>query len=292
MKKIKGTGVALVTPFRKDRSVDFKSLQNLVEHVIKGGVDFLVVMGTTAEAVTLSANEKDAVLNYIIEKVNGELPIVLGLGGNNTQEVTDTLKNKDFTGVDAILSVAPYYNKPTQQGLYYHFKEISSASPVPIIIYNVPGRTSVNISAETTVKLAEEFDNIFAVKEASGNMEQIMQIVKNKPKDFTVLSGDDALTMPLITVGVEGVISVTANAYPKQFSEMVSAALENNIKKAKKIHYELLDFTNLIFFEGNPAGVKAALQKMEVISKYVRLPLVTASRSLCLKLEKFISNYK
>ena len=284
-----GTGVALVTPFRKDGSVDFNALHKLVNHVIDGGVDFLVVMGTTAEAVTLNKDEKNAVINYIKEVNNKRLPIILGMGGNNTQEVVSSIKYTDFTDISGILSVAPYYNKPGQSGLYKHFKEIATVSPVNVVLYNVPGRTASNISAETCLKLAHDFENIVAVKEASANFDQIMQIIKNKPENFAVISGDDALTLPLISVGMNGVISVTANAFPKEMSEMVSNASKSNMKKAGELHYKLLDFTNAIFEEGNPAGVKAALEYLNILSNNLRLPLTKVSRTLNKKIENLVN---
>ena len=276
--KLKGTGVAMVTPFRNDDSIDFNALEKLTRHLVKGGVEFLVVMGTTGENPTLSVQEQEAVLNHIADVSEKKLPIVFGIGGNNTQAVINRIKNTDFTNIDAILSAAPYYNKPTQKGLYIHYKNIAGVSPVPVILYNVPGRTSVNISAETTIKLANDFENIIAVKEASGNLNQVMQILKNKPKDFTVLSGDDTYTLPYISLGMKGVISVTANAYPKQFSDMVRAALKHDIKTAQKLHYKLLDFTEALFSEGNPGGIKAALEILGICKKYVRLPLASVSR--------------
>ena len=277
-KKLTGTGVALVTPFRVDDSIDFNSLKKLVEHVINGGVEFLVVMGTTGENPVLSQQEQKAVFDYVLEVSEKKLPLVFGIGGNNTQAVVNTIKNTDFTNIDAILSATPYYNKPTQKGLYIHYKTIASACPVPIILYNVPGRTSVNLSAETTLKLANDFENISAIKEASGNLDQIMQIIKNKPADFTVLSGDDTYVMPYISMGMEGVISVTANAYPKEFSDMVRASLKYDFKTAQKLHYKLLDLSNSLFSEGNPGGVKAALEILGICDKYVRLPLASVSR--------------
>ena len=243
-KKLTGTGVALVTPFRVDDSIDFNSLKKLVEHVVSGGVEFLVVMGTTGENPVLSQQEQKAVFDYVLEVSEKKLPLVFGIGGNNTQAVVNTIKNTDFTNIDAILSATPYYNKPTQKGLYIHYKTIASACPVPIILYNVPGRTSVNLSADTTLKLANDFENISAIKEASGNLDQIMQIIKNKPADFTVLSGDDTYVMPYISMGMEGVISVTANAYPKEFSDMVRASLKYDFKTAQKLHYKLLRLKN------------------------------------------------
>lgn len=277
-KKLTGTGVALVTPFRVDDSIDFNSLKKLVEHVVNGGVEFLVVMGTTGENPVLSQQEQKAVFDYVIEVSEKKLPVVFGIGGNNTQAVVNTIKNTDFVNIDAILSATPYYNKPTQKGLYIHYKTIASACPVPIILYNVPGRTSVNLSAETTLKLANDFENISAIKEASGNLDQIMQIIKNKPADFTVLSGDDTYVMPYISMGMEGVISVTANAYPKEFSDMVRASLKYDFKTAQKLHYKLLDLSNSLFSEGNPGGVKAALEILGICDKYVRLPLASVSR--------------
>lgn len=289
-KKLTGTGVALVTPFRNDDSIDFSSLKKLVEHVVTGGVEFLVVMGTTGENPVLSQQEQKTVLDYVIEVSEKKLPIVFGIGGNNTQAVVNTIKNTDFTNIDAILSATPYYNKPTQKGLYIHYKTIASACPVPIILYNVPGRTSVNLNAETTLKLANDFENITAVKEASGNFDQIMQIIKNKPDDFTVLSGDDTYTMPYIAMGIEGVISVTANAYPKEFSDMVRASLKYDFKTAQELHYKLLNLSNSLFLEGNPGGVKAALEILGITSKYVRLPLASVSKGTYKIIETFMKD--
>lgn len=276
--KLKGTGVAIITPFKKDLSIDFNSLDKLVKHLIKGGVNYLVVLGTTGETATLNKDEKLAVLNCVIESADNKVPIVLGIGGNNTYEVVNTIKNTDFTNIDAILSVAPYYNKPTQAGIYKHYKEISSASPIPIILYNVPGRTGVNISAETTLKLANDFKNIVAIKEASGNFSQIMNIIKNKPENFSVISGDDAITLPLIFAGANGVISVTANALPKEVSEMVQASLKGDHKIAKKLHYKIFNFSENIFLEGSPGGIKAALKHLSISEEFVRLPLEPVSR--------------
>ena len=287
-----GTGVALITPFRKDGSVDFNALDKLVKHVINGGLDFLVVMGTTAEAVTLSNDERQAVINYIKEVNNNKLPIILGIGGNNTQEVVSKIKQTDFEGISGILSVAPYYNKPNQTGLYKHFKEIATACPVNVVLYNVPGRTCSNISADTAVKLANDFKNIVAIKEASGDFNQIMQIIQNKPEGFEVISGDDALTLPLISIGVKGVISVTANAFPFEMSEMVANAIKYNGKKAQTMHYKLLDFTNAIFEDGNPAGIKAALEVLDIVQNYLRLPLVKVNRTLYKKIEKLVHDIK
>ena len=290
-KKLKGTGVALVTPFHKDGSVDFKGLEKLVEHVIKNGVNYLVPLGTTAESVTLSKDEKTAVQDFIVEVNSKRVPIVLGIGGNNTQEVINCIKKTDFDDVDAILSVSPYYNKPSQKGIYEHYKLIASASPVPVILYNVPGRTGSNILAETTLSLAHDVKNIIAVKEASGNLEQVMQIIKNKPKDFLVISGDDALTLPMIALGADGVISVAANAFPKDFSDLVHQALKGNFEKAKELQYKLIDIINLLFVEGNPAGVKAALNILKICSEYLRLPLTEVSKPTHNKMAALINAY-
>lgn len=275
--KFTGTGVAIVTPFRNDGSVDFKSLGKLLEHVIKGGVNYIVALGTTGESVTLTKDEKKAVINFVLDTVNDRIPVVVGIGGNNTQEVLDTINSNDFSGIDAILSVSPYYNKPSQQGLYLHFKAIATASPVPVILYNVPGRTGSNVSAETTLKLAHECKSIFAVKEASGNLGQVMQIINGKPKDFLVISGDDALALPIIAIGGSGLISVIANAYPKDLSEMVNYALKGDLPKANQLHYKLLEMVNALFEEGNPPGIKALLEILKITHNVVRLPLSTVS---------------
>ena len=276
--KFIGTGVALVTPFRKDESIDFKSLEKLVEHVIAGGVDYLVVLGTTGESVTLKQDERFAIVDFVKEINNKRVPMVVGMGSYVTRDVINSLKTYDFDGIDAVLSVTPYYNKPNQKGLYEHYKRIANESSVPIILYNVPGRTGANINAETTLKLAGDFDNIVAIKEASGNIPQIMQIVKNKPEDFLVISGDDALTFPLISLGVSGVISVVANAFPAQFSEMVGLTLKEKIKEARVIHYQLIDLIEALFADGSPGGVKAALQHIGIMQSYVRMPLASVNR--------------
>jgi 4-hydroxy-tetrahydrodipicolinate synthase len=276
-KKFLGTGVAIVTPFRNDGSVDFKSLGKLLEHIIKGGVNYVVALGTTGESVTLSKDEKKAVVNFVVDTVSGRIPVVVGMGSNNTQEILDIINHNDFTGIDAILSVAPYYNKPSQQGFYLHFKSIASVSPVPIILYNVPGRTGSNITAETTLKLAQEFETIIATKEASGNLAQVMQIIKHKPKDFHVISGDDALALPIIAIGGSGVISVIANAYPKELSDMVNHALKGDLNRANSLQYKLLDIINAMFEEGNPSGIKALLEILKLVHSHVRLPLAQVS---------------
>lgn len=270
----------MVTPFKKDKSVDYDALTKLTKHLINGNVDFLVVMGTTGENPTLSINEQEDILNHIVKVSEKKLPIVFGIAGNNTQAVLERIKKTDFKDIDAILSATPYYNKPSQKGLYSHYKAIAEESPVPVILYNVPGRTSVNLSAETCIQLANDFDNIVAVKEASANLDQIMQIIKNKPKGFRVLSGDDTYTMPFIAMGMDGVISVTANALPKQFSKMVNASLKYDIKLAKELHYKLLDFSNSIFIDGNPSGIKAALEVLGLMEQNVRLPLEPVSKNV------------
>ena len=294
MKNYKGTGVALVTPFNSDKSIDYESLQKLVEYVINGEIDYLVVMGTTAENPTLNSIEKQSVIKFIVEKNNKRVPIVLGVGGYDTNAVIENIKQVNVNEIDAILSVTPYYNKPNQNGLYEHFSAITKNSPLPIILYNVPGRTGVNISASTTLNLAKNFNNIIAIKEASGNIEQIMEIIEKKPIGFEVISGDDRLTLPLVSVGAIGVISVVANALPKDYSNMVKLSLEGKFLEAKKLHYKLLEFNRLIFAEGSPAGVKCALKKLNIIKNYLRLPLVPVSDELSMKIENFLkkSNIK
>ena len=288
MDKIKGTGVALVTPFNNDKSVDYKGLENLLNHVINGGVDFLVLMGTTGESTTLSKTERMEVVDFCKKINNGRLPIVLGIGGNNTMQVVADIKAANLENVAAILSVSPAYNKPSQEGIYQHYKMISESSPLPIIVYNVPGRTSSNISAATTVRLATDFKNIVGVKEASGDMDQIMKILKNKPADFVVLSGDDGLTLPMIHMGAEGVISVIGQSHPKDFSDMVSFGLSGNKKLANQIHYKLYDFYRPLYAEGNPVGVKACLEMLGICKAVVRLPLVEASNTIKNELKKLL----
>lgn len=280
MKKLEGTGVALVTPFKEDRSIDFDGLTRLLEHVIKGGVDYLVVLGTTGETATMDTAEKDAVLDHVKQVNQSRLPIVLGIGGNNTAALLNEFKRVDLNGVTAILSASPYYNKPTQEGIYQHYKSLSEHSPLPIILYNVPGRTASNISAETTLRLANDCENIIAIKEASADMAQVMQIIKDRPEGFLVISGEDALTYPIITCGGEGVISVVANSQPKLFANMVRAARKANLDEAREKHYDLYDFINLLFMEGNPGGIKAALNAQQICADYMRLPLWQISNKL------------
>lgn len=292
MKKfdIQGTGVALVTPFHKQGNVDFTSYEKLIEHVINGGVDYLVCMGTTSEYPTLNNQEILACLEFAIEVNANRVPIVLGMGGNDTRTLVDHIKKTDFSNVSAILSVTPYYNKPSQKGLYAHYKAVAEASSVPVILYNVPGRTGVNITAETCLQLANDFPNIIGIKEASGNIMQCMDILANKPQNFAVVSGEDALVMPLMSLGMQGVISVTANALPQQMSEMVNLCLKSNYKKAKIIHEELLPFSKAIFEEGNPVGIKAALEILGICQNNLRLPLVKSSKSLYSKIQSILNN--
>ncbi|MGC8804031.1 MAG: 4-hydroxy-tetrahydrodipicolinate synthase [Bacteroidales bacterium] len=290
--KFSGTGVAIVTPFRYDDSIDFTALHNLVEFQVENKIDYIVVLGTTGESVTLSADEKRAVVDSVLEAVNGRVPVVVGIGGNNTQDIINKIKQFDFTGIDGILSVSPYYNKPTQGGLYEHFKAIASVSPVPIILYNIPGRTGSNMCAETTLRLASDFRNIVAIKEASGNLNQIMEIIKGKPSHFEVISGDDLLALPIVMLGGKGVISVVANAYPFQMSELIRLALAGKIDEAKKIHYSLLTLINLLFVEGNPAGIKATLEIKKLTSAHVRLPLVKVSQTTYAKIEEQVKVLK
>ena len=274
MANIKGMGVALVTPFKADMTVDYDALRKLVEYQVSSGADFLAVLCTTAETPTLTPEERSQVRRLVIEQVRGRVPIVLGCGGNNTMAIVEELKNGDWKGVDAVLSVVPYYNKPSQEGLYQHFMAIANASPVPVILYNVPGRVGVNMTAATTLRLANDNPNIIAIKEASGNFDQIDDIIKNKPASFTVLSGDDGITFPLITLGAEGVISVIGNAFPREFARMVRLALNGDYNNALTIHHRFKELFSLLFVDGNPAGVKAMLNAMGYCENVLRLPLV------------------
>jgi 4-hydroxy-tetrahydrodipicolinate synthase len=277
MESLKGMGVALVTPFDSNKNVDFDSLKKLIEYQIDNGCNYLVVMGTTGESATLNTEEKAEILKFSVKINQGRLPIVYGVGGNDTMAVCQQLKSLDLTGVDAILSVSPYYNKPTQEGIYQHYKAVSASTELPIIVYNVPGRTSSNITAATTLRLAEDFGNIVAVKEASGDLEQVMNIIQNRPKDFLVISGDDAITLPMIASGGDGVISVVGNAFPKEFSTMVHYAMNNEMENARKFHYKVFDIVDLLFCEGNPAGIKEACREAGLMENNLRLPLVNTS---------------
>lgn len=267
-------GVALITPFKEDESVDYDALSRLVEYQLQNGTDYLVVLGTTAETPTLTDNEKKQIVELVISKVNGHIPIILGEGGNNTHAIVEKLKKNDYTGIDGILSVVPYYNKPSQEGIYQHYKAIAEASLLPVISYNVPGRTGVNMTADTTLRIANDFPNIVAIKEASGNMSQMDEIIKRKPEHFDVISGDDGVTFPLITLGAIGVISVIGNAFPKEFSRMTRLALEGDYNSALTIHHSFNELFNLLFVDGNPAGVKCMLNMMGYIENKLRLPLV------------------
>ena len=275
----KGTGIALITPFKQDHSVDVEALDKIVSHVIDNGADFLVVLGTTSEAPTLTAEEKKLVINTILKTNNNRLPVLLGMGGNNTQAVIEAVRTQDFTGIQGILSVVPYYNKPNQRGMKAHFEAIADASPVPVVVYNVPGRVGVNLQAATCVDLAKH-PNIIAVKEASGNLQQIMEILRDKPADFDVLSGDDGITQPLMAIGAQGVISVAANAYTKPFSRMMRAMKEGRTDEALRLHYAMLKMNQLIFADGNPAGIKCLMSHMGLCENVLRLPLVKANEKV------------
>ncbi|EGK01710.1 dihydrodipicolinate synthase [Dysgonomonas gadei ATCC BAA-286] len=267
-------GVALITPFKDDESVDYDALLRLVDYQLQNGTDYLVVLGTTAETPTLTEDEKKQIVELVVSRVNGRIPIILGEGGNNTRAIVEKLKKNDYAGIDGILSVVPYYNKPSQEGIYQHYKAIAEASSLPVISYNVPGRTGVNMTADTTLRIANDFPNIVAVKEASGNMSQMDEIIKRKPENFDVISGDDGVTFPLITLGAIGVISVIGNAFPKEFSRMTRLALEGDYNSALTIHHSFNELFNLLFVDGNPAGVKCMLNMMGYIENKLRLPLV------------------
>ena len=287
MQSLIGTGVALVTPFKKDFSVDVEALKTIVNFQIDNGIDYLVVLGTTAESATLSKPEKELVIKTIVEANKGRLPLVLGVGSNNTADVVEELKSGNFSDFVAILSVSPYYNKPTQEGIYQHFKAIAEASPIPIILYNVPGRTSSNMLPSTIIRLATDFKNIIAVKEAAGDIVQAMKLIQDKTKDFLVISGDDMLTLPMILAGGSGVISVIAEGFPKQFSEMVHLGLNKRVDNAYKIHYLLADSIDMIFEQGNPAGIKEVFKSLGLSENTVRLPLVNVNEDLANRLHNF-----
>jgi 4-hydroxy-tetrahydrodipicolinate synthase len=292
MKKFRGTGVAIVTPFKNDSSIDFAALGRIVNHVINGGVNYIVVMGTTGESSTLTKDEKKAIISYVVEVNDNRVPLVLGIGGNSTQEVINCIRHANLCGVDGILSVAPYYNKPNQRGLLQHFKAIATCSPIPVIMYNVPGRTCSNISSETCIELANECENIVAVKEASGDIAQIMRIIKGKPDNFSVISGDDMLTIPVIAAGGTGVISVLANAFPAATSELVANSLKSNYKSARELQFRYLEMIELLFIDGNPAGVKAMLSIMNLCLNNLRLPLVPVTKTMYTRIQKAIDEVK
>lgn len=285
MKKFRGLGVAVVTPFKNDTSIDFSAMGRIVEHLISGGVNYIVLLGTTGESVTLSKDEKNAIASFVTEAVDKRVPVVLGIGGNSTNEVISNIRHTCFDGIDAILSVVPYYNKPGQKGLYQHFRQISTSSPVPVILYNVPSRTGCNLLPETCMELAHDCDNIIGIKE-SGTLEQVMRLVKDKPEDFLVISGNDMDALPVIASGGSGVISVLANAYPADWNEMVNQALKSNYKAAREIHYKYLEMIDMLFADGSPAGIKAIMNSMNLCQNILRLPLVPVNRSIALRIAK------
>ena len=288
----KGLGIALVTPFKSDGSVDYESLTRLVEYQLDNGADFLCILATTGETPCLTADEKKKIKELVISLAKGRVPILMGCGGNNTAAVIEELKTSDWHGIDGVLSVCPYYNKPSQEGLYQHFKSIAAATKLPVVLYNVPGRTGVNLQASTTVRLAEDCPNIVAIKEASGNLEQVDEIIKNKPDDFDVISGDDSLTFPMISCGAVGVISVIGNALPKEFSKMIRLEFRGEYEGARKIHHKFTDLFSLLFVDGNPAGVKAMLHEMGMIENVLRLPLVPTRISTLQKMSEIMKELK
>ena len=288
----RGLGIALITPFTENGAVDYDAMKRIVEYQLSNGADFLCILATTGETPCLTKQEKEDIKKYIIDLVAGRIPILMGCGGNNTSAVVDELQNGDFKGIDGILSVCPYYNKPSQEGLYLHFKAISSATSLPIVLYNVPGRTGINLKAETTVRLARECENIVAIKEASGSLEQVDEILKNKPEGFAVLSGDDSLTYPMIACGADGVISVIGNALPKEFSRMIRLEKNGEFEAAVKIHHKFTDLYSLLFVDGNPAGVKALLHEMGYIKNVLRLPLVPTRVATVQKMSQILKDLK
>lgn len=287
MQSLIGTGVALVTPFKKDFSVDTEALTRIVNFQIDNGIDYLVVLGTTAENATLSQDEKEVVINTVIEANNSRLPLVIGVGGNNTHEVVTELKTRDLSKFVAVLSVSPYYNKPTQEGIYRHFEAIANASPLPIILYNVPGRTSSNMLPSTVIRLANDFKNIVAIKEAAGDIVQAMKLIQNKPDGFHVISGDDMITLPMVLAGGSGVISVIGEGFPRQFSDMVRLGLQRKVDEAYKLHYLLAESIDMIFEQGNPAGIKEVHKTLGLSENTVRLPLVNVDENLAKRLSDF-----
>jgi len=291
MKELIGTGVALVTPFNQDKSVDFEGLKRLVNYQIDNGINYLVLLGTTGEPATLTLKEIEQIKDTVVKTANGRVPLVLGIGGNNTNAVIDEIKNTDVSNYCAILSVSPYYNKPTQEGIYQHFKAIATVSSKPIIIYNVPSRTGSNIEPSTVIRLANDFENIIAIKEAAGDMIQVLRLVQTKPTNFMVISGDDMIALPMVLAGGSGVISVIGQGLPKDFSEMIQMALKGNVKRANELHYKIMQSIDYIFEEGNPAGIKALLNKLNICLGDVRLPLVNASYDLQQKINTFVANY-
>ena len=288
----KGLGIALVTPFNEDGSVDYASLLQLLEYQLNNGADFFCILGTTAETPCLTSEEKNKIKQLVVDKVGGRVPILMGCGGNNTAMIVNELQTGDFRGIDGILSVCPYYNKPSQEGIYQHFKAIAGATKLPVVLYNVPGRTGVNITAATTVRLARDCKNIVAIKEAGGSLEQVDEIIKNKPNDFDVISGDDALTFPMISCGAVGVISVIGNALPREFSKMIRLEFKGEYDVARKIHHKFTDLFSLLFVDGNPAGVKAMLHEMGMINNILRLPLVPTRISTLQRMSEIMKELK
>jgi len=291
MTQFYGTGVALVTPFKADKTVDFDGLKRLINFQIDNGVDYLVVLGTTGEPATLTSEEKQKIISTVVETNQGKLPLVIGIGGNNTQAIIDELKQGDLSAFDAVLSVSPYYNKPTQEGIYQHFKAIAEVSSKPLIIYNVPSRTGANMTPQTVLRLASDCSNIIGVKEAAGSMDQAFRLLQNKPEEFLVISGDDMVALPMTLTGGAGVISVIGQGIPRDFSKMIKLALDGKTKEASSLHFKLMDSIDYIFEEGNPAGIKALLNKRNICESFVRLPLVVASNELKEKISTFIDNY-
>jgi len=290
MQSLIGTGVALATPFKKDLSIDTEALRRIVNLSIDGGVEYLVILGTTAENATMTSAEREFVIQTVVETNKGRLPMVLGVGGNNTAEVVEELKTRDLSQFDAILSVSPYYNKPTQEGIYQHFKAVSEASPIPIILYNVPSRTGTNMLPSTVLRLANDFENIVAIKEAAGDMIQVLRLIKDKPKDFLVLSGDDMIALPMVLAGGSGVISVIAQGFPKEFSEMIRLGLNRKVDDAFKLQYQFTDCIDMIFEQGNPAGIKQVFQSLGIAHNTLRLPLVSVDDSLAKRIDDFVKN--
>ena len=288
----RGLGVALITPFNSDGSVDYDSLENLVKYQIESGADFFCILATTGETPCLTSDEKVKIKNLVVKIVDGKLPILMGCGGNNTAAVVEEIRNTDWSGIDGILSVCPYYNKPSQEGLYQHFKAIANASPLPVVLYNVPGRTGINMKPQTTIRLAQDCPNVVAIKEASGSLEQVDEIIKGKPAHFEVISGDDALTFPMIACGAVGVISVIGNALPKEFSRMIRYEFRGEYEPARKIHHRFTELYSLLFVDGNPAGVKALLSEMGMIKNELRLPLVPTRITTKQKMAEILNGFK
>lgn len=291
MNKLLGTGVALITPFKDDLSVDVEALRKLVSFQAENGVNYLVVLGTTAESATLTSEEKKLVIETVVSENNGRLPLVLGVGGNNTAGVVEELKSTDFSAFDAVLSVSPYYNKPAQEGIYQHFRAVAEASPVPVILYNVPGRTGSNMLPQTVKRLATDFDNIIGIKEAAGDIVQAMRLINMVPQDFLIISGDDMITLPMVLAGGHGVISVIGQGFPAEFSEMVQLGLQKEVEKAYKLHYRVAPSIDMIFAEGNPSGIKVLLEKRGICKNNLRLPLVKASEALTKEIHSFADNF-